>query len=572
MLNAQPSTTSTGVERVRTSIAGLEEITGGGLPRGRTTLLVGGPGSGKTVLALQTLVSGIQHNEPGIFVAFEEWPEQVLANAGGFGWNLPALQPDRLFLLNAQISPNDIRAGEFDLSGMLALLSAKRLEIGATRIVFDGIDVLLSMLNNTTAEMRELYRLRDWLYDEQLTGILTAKDSESPSDHRYRSAIQFMADCVICLDQSVETGVSSRKVQVTKFRGAGFSEGEFPMSIGCNGIEVAAPGRATADFDAREERVTAGFDRLDTMLGGGYFRGSSIVISGAPGTSKTTLACAFINAACERGERALYVSFDEGGNAIRRNLTSVGICLEPHVQSGNLHLYSGRTEVCSAEEHLIRLSTLIAQHRPTCMVVDPLSALTKVGRSNTAQSVAGRLLHLAKNHGITLLVTTLVATDDVKMSTAELHVSTLADVWIHLSYLITGGERNRAINIVKARGTSHSNQVRELILSNDGLSLSDVYLAGGDVLMGTLRWEREAEERASRLAEAAELERRFRTLKAAESSAVARVTALNDELEGHRVELDMLTEYREAREALVRNRSDHISGMRSADASHAADL
>jgi len=453
---------------------------------------------------------------------------------------------------------------------MLALLAAKCREMGATRIVFDGIDVLLAMLNNNTAEMRELYRLRDWLYDEQLTGILTAKDSESPSDHRYRSAIQFMADCVIHLDQSVEQGVSSRKIRVMKFRGTGFSEGEFPMSIGCKGIAIAAPGLATADFDARAERVTAGFDRLDTMLGGGYFRGSSIVISGAPGTSKTTLAGAFINAACERGERALYVSFDEGGNAIQRNLKSVGIHLQPHVESGALQLYSGRTEVCSAEEHLLRLAALIAQHQPTCMVVDPLSALTKVSGSNTAQSVAGRLLHLAKNHGITLMVTTLVATDDVKMGTAELHVSTIADVWIHLAYQIKGGERNRAINIMKARGTWHSNQVRELQLHEDGLALSDVYLAGGDVLMGTLRWEKEAEERASRLAEEAELERRFRTLKSAESSTLARVTALNEELEGHRVELDMLTEYRRAREALVRNRSDRIGGMRSADTSSAA--
>ena len=320
-----------------TGIRGLDDITKGGLPRGRATLLAGGPGSGKTVLALQTLVYGATKDEPGIFVAFEEDSARIVANAATFGWNLPELENKALFFLDAKPRPDVVCAGQFDLSGLLASLKIKVDQMGAKRIVFDSIDVLLSLLDDPLAERRELFRLNDWLVSSGMTGIITCKNSDSgQSELNYQDFMQYMVDCVIFLRHEVDNRVARRTLRIVKYRGSGFYAGEVALSLGDYGAEVVSFPVSPTRETASTERISSGVERLDSMLGGGYFRNAAVLLSGAPGTAKTTLCGCFILAACERGERSLYVGFDEPGHEIIRNLLSVGIDLGPHVASGLL--------------------------------------------------------------------------------------------------------------------------------------------------------------------------------------------------------------------------------------------
>jgi len=570
-VTAKKSATPRLLSKLATGLQGFDEISRGGLPRNRTSLVMGGPGTGKTVFALQALVNAARElKQPGIFVAFEEGADEIFANAATFGWRLPALEKSELFFLDARLSPTVVQSGEFELSGMLAILEAKKQELGAGWIVFDGIDVLLALLQNRGAEMREIYRLRDWLAHNDLTAIITAKiDGEASSPANY-AFMQFMVDCVIRFDRRLEQGISVRRLEITKYRGSDFAPGEFPLSFGPHGMEVAAPGRAETLNGASTERVSSGFRGLDSMLGGGVFRGTTTLITGAPGTSKTTLAGQFAESACRRGERTLFVSFDEGGERIRRNLTSVGIHLDAYVKSGLLRMYSGRTEATNPEEHLIRIAALLLEHQPRCMVIDPLSAIAKSGALSSARALGNRLIYQVRDHHITAFITSLVEGNDPQAEATEMQISTIADTWIHLSYLVRGGERNRALTIIKSRGTHHSNQVRELELSAAGLALADVYSSGGEVLMGTLRSEKEAEERARKLQRHAEFSQKRRELQFAEADIAARIAALQLDLERQRAELTHYTSDDEARQVASGEWQSELRRMRSADGAAAA--
>jgi circadian clock protein KaiC len=552
--------------KVATGITGFDEISRGGLPRNRTTLVTGGPGTGKTVFALQTLIQAAQvHRHPGIFVTFEEDAREIFANAATFGWHLSAAAKSPIFFLDARLSPGIVQAGDFELTGMLAILEAKIRGFRAGLIVFDGIDVLLALLQNPSAEMREIYRLRDWLARNELTAIITTKIDDETSRRVNYSFMQFMVDCVVRFDRRSEQAMAMRRVEITKYRGSDFSPGEFPLSFGPHGIEVATPGTIEVLHKASSERVSTGFGSLDAMLDGGLFRGSSTLITGAPGTSKTTLAGQFAESACRRGERTLFVSFDEGGERIRRNLTSVGIHLEPHLKSGLLRMYSGRTDMVNPEEHLIRLAALIHEHQPRCLVIDPLSAIVKTGALLYARAVGNRLVYLVQDHHITTFITSLVDGDDPQAEATELQISTIADTWIHLSYLVRGGERNRALTIIKSRGTRHSNQVRELVLSSSGLSLTEPYSAGGEVLMGTLRWEKEAEERDRKLQRSAESNHRRRELQFAEMDITARIAALQLDLDKQRSELALYARNDEVRHMSLGEHKDELRKLRGGD-------
>jgi circadian clock protein KaiC len=527
-----------------TGIEGFDVGVAGGLPRGRTSLVIGGPGSGKTIFALQTLVHGArQWGEPGIFVAFEENSRQIFANAASFGWDLPALEKDRLFFLDARMSLDTVMAGQFDLTGMLASLNAKAREMGARRIVFDSMDVLLTFLNDPVLERQEIYRVHDWLVKTGLTGILTARiaTAYSAPEERY-GFMQFMADCVVLLTHKLEERVALRTMRTIKYRGSSFAENELSMVIGPAGIEVSILEQLDPTYEASTERVSTGVEGLDRMLEGGYYRGSSVLISGAPGTTKSTLCGAFLEAACARGEKALYVSFDEKPGEIIRNMASVGIDLQPYIESGSLRIHSVRAHVGSADYHLMRLRALIAEGEPHCLVIDPLSAMIKAGGDVVALSMIDQLLSLTKVRGITLLLTSLLAENQPEMEATPLAVSTVADTWIHLSYVARAGERNRALTIIKSRGTAHSNQVRELILSDAGVRLTDVYTSGGEVLLGTLRWEKEEEMRAASTRREADLKHKKKHLELAEAEAQARRQAIEREIESLRHEIEQLNE------------------------------
>ena len=536
------------------------------MPRHRTSLLIGGPGAGKTVFALQCLVNAVRRQgAPGIFVAFEESPRQIIANAATFNWGLASLAKKELFFFDAHLSPTLVNAGDFDLAGMLAMLAAKKKEMGAQWIVFDGIDVLLTLLQDPVAEMREIYGIRDWLADNALTAIVTAKLESRTSEALHYGFLQFMVDCVVRFERRQEDRIAAQSIQITKYRGSGYAAAEFPVSFGQSGIEVGAAEPAEIGRGASSERITAGFKRLDAMLGGGVFRGSSTLITGVPGTSKTTLAGKFAEAACRRGERTLFVGYDEAAEEIARNLSSVGIQLKAHVKSGLLRMYSARSEGISAEEHLLKLRSLIREHRPRCLVIDPLTAIAKAGRLGTARMVANRLIYMVKDERITLLVTALSETDDPRGESTDLQVSTIADTWIHLSYLVRSGERNRALTIVKSRGTWHSNQVRELVLSKSGPTLTDVYSAGGEVLMGTLRWEKEAEDSARKTLHRTEFDHKRRELQFAEAKTSAQIKALQMDLHRQRAELTLYSSRVDVRNVSSSERENELRRRRSAD-------
>lgn len=555
-----------------TGIAGFDAITGGGLPRGRTTLLVGGPGSGKTLFALQFLAHGAREcREPGIFVAFEEASQRIVANAESFGWRLGELrQRKKLFFLDAQPAPDLVQSGTFDLGGMLAGLQAQAAAMGARRIVFDAIDVVLALLPDAEARRREIYRLHDWLQARGLTGIITSKavgDEARAAAERPFGFMQFMVDCVLILEHAIEHGVSNRSLRVQKYRGSSFDEGASPFLIGSHGFEVVvsrSPLRAQGR--AGNERVSSGVARLDTMLAGGYYRGSSVLITGYSGTAKTTLSAAFAEASCRRGERTLFVSFDSDCSEVVRNMASVRIGLDRHVKNKCLRMVSARAIVGSADSYLMRIRTLAKEHGARCVVLDPVSTWNLSGGDATVQKVADHLIDWSKGEGITLVCTSLL--DEMSNRTtsdSSLQISTIVDTWIHLSYLVQSGERNRGLSIVKSRGTAHSNQVRELVLSDDGVTLADIYTAGGEVLMGTQRWEKERAEKAKGVsADAAARLKRVR-IDAEEAELQVRLISLQTELTAKRAEKALLAQSTRSHEHEASRGRAKLKALRGAD-------
>ena len=464
------------LEKISSGIEGFDDITAGGLPLRRTTLLMGGPGCGKTVFALQMLVSAaMRHHTPGIFVAFEEDADRVAANAEAFGWDIHGLEnTQRLFFVDACMRSDVVKSGAFDLTGLLAALEAKAREMDAKIIVFDAIDVLLSLLDDPGAESRELYRLHEWLMSHELTGILTTKiEDEAPATAQRYGFMPFMADCAVLLNQRVTDRVTVRSMRVLKYRGSPHVLNEVPFVIGPEGVEVGSSNGIHPEPQPFNERVSTGVERLDEMLGGGFFRGTNALITASSGAGKSMLAGAFIEGACARDERALFISFDENSHDITRDLATVSIHLAPHLASGLLRMEAVRTEAASSEEHFMRIKRLIAEHNPRCVAIDPLSALARVGGGLAARAVAERLIYLCRNAGITVLFTSLLEGFDQQLETTTLHVSTISDSWIQVTYSLEDGERNRALSIIKSRGSKHSNQQRELIFSDAGITLGD---------------------------------------------------------------------------------------------------
>jgi circadian clock protein KaiC len=423
---------------------------------------------------------------------------------------------------------------------MLAALEVKVREFGARRIVFDAVDMVLTLLNDPFAERREIFRLHEWLLDHGLTAILTSKAGGQESNAvklPQFGFMQFMVDCAVLLNQEVRHGVSQRSLRVVKYRGSSFAENESPFLIGSAGLEVAGAREFDrTDTPVTNERLSSGVARLDTMLGGGYYRAASILITGFPGTAKSTLSGAFAEAACERGERTLFVSFDSDANEVVRNLTSVNIRLEPHVKKGLLRLVSARGITGSAEVHLLQIKNLARAFGARCLVIDPISALAKVGNEGTAHSVAERLIDWTKAEGITVVCTSLLDEAAPNVEGTPLQVSTIADTWIHLNYLVHAGERNRGLSIIKSRGTAHSNQVRELVLSETGVTLADAYTAGGEVLMGTLRWEKERAMEAAREETELATERKRAVVEKEEAELISTMAVLEKALKAKRLE------------------------------------
>ncbi len=519
------------VRKKITGIRGFDEITDGGLPENRLTAVIGSAGAGKTVFALQTMVNRLKLlGEACIFVTFEEPVARMRINAASFDWGFAALDEAQFCFLDARIPEDAIVSGAFDLSGLLAGLQAIKDETGATNIVFDGIDMLLSSLQDERLERQELTRLDAWIRESNMSAIITVKSFGAGDRDQIRADfVQYMTDCLVILSGTVTETASSRTLRVAKYRGSGFAANPAPVVLSQSGFEVVMFAGARSDYPTFTDRISSGVPRLDALLNGGYLRGSSTLISGSPGTSKTSLGASFIAAACARGEKALFVSFDESGAQIVANMKSIGIDLQQFITSGLLIFDSLLSSGRSPEEHFVSIRRLLDHHAPNCLVIDPISALLKADYPFSSM-ICESLLDQAKATGTTVVCSSLLvqATGNTELSVSQ--ISTIADNWIHVSYIARDGERNRSLTIVKSRGTDHSNQVRELVLSQSGIDLVDVYVAEGEVLMGSARAQKESEAKRLHVLEEIEAKRRALALKRELTELRARVEAATLEL------------------------------------------
>jgi circadian clock protein KaiC len=557
------------VSKAPTGIEGFDVMSRGGLPRGSVTLVTGGSGSGKTVFGLQTLVNGARlYDEPGLFISFEEDSRKLLVNAASFGWSLDELKDRKLFFLDARPIDGSVTIGEFDLSGMLAMLSAKVQAMKVRRIVFDSLDVLLCLLPGVLERRREINRLHAWLLAHELTAVITAKldrlENPMPLDDGSLQYLPFIVDCVVTLTHGVESGFSQRRVRVVKYRGSSFSESETPFTIGPRGLAIAISDRPMKSLPLSTDKISFGILQLDEMLYGGLIRGSTTMITGNPGTAKTTLAGAFAEAAAKRGERMVYVAFDETSEEIVRNLSSVNIHLQEHVDSGLLRMYNEYVGSNCAEEHFQNIRKLVDSQRASCLVIDPFTAFSNSGDLKSTQAVAARLVRWVKSEGITLVCTSLPVQGESGFSGTNLKITTVADTWIYLNFF-DGGERNRGLTIIKSRGTNHSNQVRELILASSGLSIAPPYTADGTVLMGTMRWQKERAESEARERLKAEYERHDAAIVEELAEMNARVQTLQRKIVTKQLAKDSMKSQEWNRKADETSRQSEMIRLRQAD-------
>jgi circadian clock protein KaiC len=513
-----------------TGVEGLDEITGGGLPRGRPTLFCGSAGCGKTLLAMEFLIHGATvYDEPGVFIAFEETPDELAQNVRSLGFDLDELQEQKKIALDyVRVERSEIEeAGDYDLEGLFIRLGLAIDTVGAKRIVLDTIEVLFSGLSNAAILRAELRRLFRWLKDKGVTAIITGERGGGTLTRQ--GLEEYVSDCVILLDHRVTDQVSTRRLRIVKYRGSAHGTNEYPFLIDEDGISVMPITSLNLQHEVSEERVPTGIPRLDTMLaGGGYYRGSTVLVSGTAGSGKSSVAAHFADAACRRGERCLYFAFEESPGQIVRNMRSIGLDLQPWVTNGLLKFQASRSNQFGLEMHLASIHKLVQTYEPKAVIIDPISNLSQAGNRAEATAMLTRLIDYLKLNRITSVMTCLTdAQNGLERTDAD--VSSLVDTWLLLRDLEMNGERNRAMYVLKSRGMAHSNQIREFLLTNEGIELADVYLGAEGVLTGSARQSQEAKERAAALRWQQEVEGKQRELDRRRDALEARITALRKE-------------------------------------------
>jgi circadian clock protein KaiC len=524
---------SRALPKALTGIQGLDEITNGGLPRGRPTLVSGSAGSGKTLFGLEFLVRGAtQYDEPGVFMSFEETLPDLTNNAASLGFDLNGLVADKkLFMDHVHVSRSEIsETGEYDLDGLFIRIADAVERVGAKRIVLDTLEALFAELPNPGILRAEIRRLFAWLKQKGLTTVITA-ERDRPDTLTRNGIEEFVSDCVIVLDHRIREEISTRRLRIVKYRGSTHGTNEYPFLIDEFGLSVLPISSLGLDHPAPAVRISTGIDRLDGMMGGkGFFRGSSILMSGTAGTGKTTVAAHFVDASCRRGERCLYFAFEESPKQIVRNMRSVGVDLEPWVRKGLLRFHAARPTYAGIEEVLLVTHKHIASFKPSIVVVDPMTNLLQVSTLNEVRSMLTRLVDFLKTKEITAVFTSLTLAGG-SLEANEADVSSLMDTWLLLKTIEVGGERNRAIYVLKSRGMEHSNQIREFVLTNDGLRLLDVYLGPEGVLTGSARVTQEGREKAAGTSRQQHLDGRGRELERKREIFEARMTMLRAEFE-----------------------------------------
>ncbi len=552
--------------KCQTGIKGLDEITDGGIPEGRPTLVCGSAGCGKTLFAMEFLVHGaIEYDEPGVFMSFEESSEELAQNVASLGFDLEELETThKLILDHVNIERSEIEeTGEYDLEGLFIRLNHSIDSIGAKHVVLDTIESLFGGLANENILRAELRRLFRWLKAKGVTAIITGERGEGTLTRH--GLEEYVSDCVILLDNRVEAGISTRRLRIIKYRGSEHGTNEYPFLIDETGISVMPITSIGLQHDVSSERISSGIPRLDTMMGGkGYYRNSSILISGTAGTGKTSIAASFANAACNRGERCLYFAFEESPSQITRNMLSIGIDLEPWIKQGLLDIYAVRPTIYGLEMHLVKMYKLVREFKPKVVIIDPVTNLIAIGSNTEVKSMLSRLIDFLKSNQITAFFTNL-SHNGVALEQSEFGISSLMDTWILLRDIEIGGERNRGLYILKSRGMAHSNQIREFLLTDNGIDLVDVYLGPAGVLTGTARIAQEAQEKAANTLYNQEILQKKRELHRRRTVIEAQIETLNSEFEEAQEQVDKLTQQEEAQERAFVEVRAKIGHLRTAD-------
>lgn len=549
------------LQKCPTGIAGLDQITGGGLPKGRPTLVCGGPGCGKTMLAMEFLVRGATvYGEPGLFVSFEEPSAELVTNFASLGYDLDRLGAEQLLLLDhLHLDPQEIEeTGGYDLEGLFIRIGHAIDRIGARRVVLDTLETLFTCFANQAILRSELKRLFTFLKGKGVTAVITGEQGERTLT-RF-GLEEYVADCVLHLTHAVSDQVATRRMRIVKYRGSSHGTNEYPFLMDDKGVSVLPISSLGLDHAVSSERVSSGIPRLDTMLGGkGYFRGSSILVTGTAGTGKSSMASHFADAACRRDERCLYFAFEESRLQIIRNMRSIGLDLGVWADRGLLRFHNSRPSLYGLEMHLAVMHRVIEEFRPAVVVIDPISNLVTGASTSEVKAMLSRLIDTLKRGGITALCTDLTAGGG-NLDRTDVGISSLMDAWLLLQVLEGSGERNRGLYILKARGMNHSNQVREFLLTDHGAELKDVYIGAGTVLTGVARASQEAQDRASAVRQSRKVERLRRALAGKEAMVEAQVAGLRASLEAERgelllaLELETGAQSEQAGEALARAR------------------
>jgi circadian clock protein KaiC len=562
----RPVSAGKGLAKCPTGISGLDEITNGGLPRGRPTLVCGGAGCGKTLFAMEFIIRGItQFGEPGVFMSFEETAEELANNVASLGFNVENLIRRKKMAIDfVRVERSEIQeTGEFDLEGLFVRLGAMIDGIGAKRVVLDTVEALFAGIPNEAILRAELRRLFRWLKDKRVTAIITGEQGENTlSRHGLE---EYVSDCVILLDHRVNSQVATRRLRIVKYRGSSHGTNEYPTMIDQDGLSVLPISSLGLTYPVTTERVSSGIPRLDTMLGGkGYYRGSSILISGVAGTGKTSLAAAFVDSLCRTGRRAMYLSYEESPDQIIRNMRSIGFNLSQWVRKGLLEFHSVRPQLYGLEMHLASMHKLVMKFKPEGVVMDPVTNLTSVGDAAEIKAMLTRLIDFMKNQGITSIYNSLTSGSSAPEQ-SEVGISSLMDAWLLVKVLESDSERNRLLCILKSRGMAHSNQVREFVLSDDGINLLDVYVGPGQVLTGAARLMQEAKDKSRSAMDQQVTEQHWRELDREKIALKAQIESLESKLKDVQVELKLADQGDRQRHQALNNERRDLAIARKAD-------
>ncbi len=516
-----------GLEKCPTGIQGLDEITEGGLPRGRPTLICGGAGCGKTLLAMEFIVRGItKYREPGVFLSFEESPEELAKNVASLGFEVNDLIRRGLLVIDqVQVERSEIEeTGEYDLEGLFVRLGEAIDRIGARRVALDTVEALFASLPNEAILRAELRRLFRWLKARKVTALITGEKGERTLTRH--GLEEYVSDCVIFLDHRVISEIATRRLRIVKYRGSRHGTNEYPTLIDETGLSILPISSLGLAYPVSTRRLSAGIPRLDTMLDGkGYYQGSSILVSGTAGTGKTSVAVAFAEGVCRRGGTVLYCAFEESPEQILRNMRSIGYDLGRWQKAGRLHFHSIRPTLYGLEMHLATIHKRVTEVRPTALIMDPVTNMLGIGEQGEARGMLTRVIDFLKSQGITSIFTSLTE-GGAAMEQSAVGISSLMDTWILVRMLEANGERNRLLYILKSRGMAHSNQMREFQLTARGIQLQNVYVGPGVVLTGSARMQQEARDRAEAVVESEAAERRERELRQEQAALEAQIAAL----------------------------------------------